>query len=515
MPKRVALCILDGWGVAPKPNDGDATRVATFFRQLWENNPHMLLEASGEAVGLPHGQMGNSEVGHMTLGLGRVVKQDLVRIDEAVEQKSWEKNEAFRSFTNRLRREGGTAHVLGLASTGGVHSHLDHMIAVVQALTEERVPVFVHAILDGRDTPPQSGAGFISALQSALRNLPSTRLVSLCGRFFAMDRDQRWDRTETAYRLIAEQKAERHVDAPEELFSDPSYEGDEFARPTLVGAPYEAKPQDGLLMINFRSDRARQIILALGDPTFSAFSHRMFPRFAQLISMTEYDATFAPFCTPLFQKPSTKASLGQILAEHGKRQLRLAETEKYAHVTFFFNGGREAPFEGESRILIPSPKVATYDLSPHMSAREVTDAFKKALVSVENDVIVVNYANADMLGHTGQQLQAEESIRFVDGCLREIVETAKAAGVVLLITADHGNAEQMRSVDGTVHTAHTTNPVPFVGLGLPEGSYLSGEPQQEKGYFAGGSLADVAPTILALLNVPQPVEMTGQSLVPV
>lgn len=507
MRRRVALCILDGWGVAPEGAEAnDATRVATFFHQLWANHPHTLLEASGTAVGLPHGQMGNSEVGHMTLGLGRVVKQDLSRLDEAVEQKAWGQNAAFRAFADRLKQKGGAAHVLGLASTGGVHSHLRHMIAVIEALAEEGLPVFVHAILDGRDTPPQSGAGFIADLQQALANIPSARLVSLCGRFFAMDRDQRWDRTEAAYRLIAEQKAERHVDTPEELFAD--YEGDEFAKPTRVGAPYEMGANDGLLMINFRSDRARQIVRALGDPAFDAFSRFSFPRFAALASMTEYDATFAPFCTPLFQKPSTNASLGQVLAEQGKRQVRLAETEKYAHVTFFFNGGREVPFEGESRILVPSPKVATYDLSPEMSAREVTDAFKKALSDADIDVMVVNYANADMLGHTGKQPETEQSIRFVDACLREVVEVAEANNVILLITADHGNAEQMRNLDGSVNTAHTTNRVPFVALGLKEGAHLASfTPDQP-----GGTLADIAPTILNILELPQPAEMSGQSL---
>lgn len=510
MRTRVALCILDGWGLAQKQADeGDATRVATFFQQLWTNNPHFLLEASGEAVGLPRGQMGNSEVGHMTLGLGRIIKQDLVRLDEVVAQQTWGANEAFRAFVDRLKRNGGAAHVLGLASTGGVHAHLRHMISVIQALANEGLPVLVHAILDGRDTPPRSGTGFIKELQDVLEKLPAARLVSLCGRFWAMDRDQRWGRTEAAYRLIAEQKAERRVHKPTELFSDS--EGDEFVRPTCVGEPYPVNSCDGLLMINFRSDRARQIMRALGDPTFDVFAREGFPRFSQLASMTEYEATFSSFCIPLFQKPSTHASLGQVLAEYGKHQVRLAETEKYAHVTFFFNGGREVPFAGEERILIPSPQVATYDLSPHMSAREITDAFKKALSDADKDVVIVNYANADMLGHTGRKQETEQSIHFLDECLREVVEAAETNNVTLLITADHGNAECMQNADGSINTAHTTNLVPFIALNLPENMHLvNSEHLRENS--ADGSLADVAPTVLTLLDLPQPVEMTGQSL---
>lgn len=505
MAKKVALCILDGWGRAPQVSESDATRVATFFQELWERCPHTLLEASGEAVGLPAGQMGNSEVGHMTLGLGRVLKQDLVRLNEAVEQKTLAQASAFRAFVDRLKASHGSAHVLGLASTGGVHSHLSHMIATIQALADEGLTVFVHAILDGRDTPPRSAAAFLQELQAALPS--SARLVSVCGRFFAMDRDQRWDRTEAAYRLIAEQQGVRHVASPSELFTA-DYPGDEFAEPTTVGAPYAASPHDGLLMINFRADRARQIIRALGDPAFEAFPRPFFPRFAALASMTEYDATFASFCPPLFPKPSTEASLGQVLAEHGKRQVRLAETEKYAHVTFFFNGGREAPFDGEARVLIPSPKVQTYDQSPEMSAKAVTQAFVEALREPTNEVVIANYANADMLGHTGKQPETEQSIRCVDECLRQVVETAREAGYLLLITADHGNAEQMRNADGSVNTAHTTNLVPLIAVGLGAGETLATASQG-----ASGSLADIAPTMLDLLGLPQPEAMTGHSLV--
>lgn len=506
MQKKVALCILDGWGVNSKPTKGDATQVASYFQELWQQYPHKLLRASGQSVGLPKGQVGNSEVGHTTLGLGRVINQDLCRINEAISQKNLCKNGDFQQFFTYLKEKKSAAHVLGLLSPGGVHSHIDHMIAVINLLTDSSIPVYIHAILDGRDTPPRSAYGYLNQLQKNLS--PLARIVSLCGRFNTMDRDKRWERTEDAYRLIAEQQGYLEASSYEAVFENDYYQStsDEFIEPIVIGEKYEENNDDGLIMINFRADRARQIMRALGDPDFDVFSRKTFPRFSKILSMTEYDEAFQSFCTPLFRKESVKNSLGQVLELHHKRQVRIAETEKYAHVTFFFNGGLEASLKNEERIVVPSPKVQTYDQYPEMSAEKVTHEFIKAMNNDHNDVVVVNYANADMLGHTGNLVAAEQSIKFVDECLKHVVKAAIENHYMLFITADHGNAEQMLNPDGSAHTAHTTNFVPFLAINL-QNSYNILENEKI------GSLADVAPTILESLNLEKPLEMTGYSLI--
>ncbi|GHS94191.1 2,3-bisphosphoglycerate-independent phosphoglycerate mutase [Alphaproteobacteria bacterium] len=502
---KVLLCILDGWGVRPTPGPGDATQKAPFFKKLCAENPFTLLEASGPAVGLPEGQMGNSEVGHATLGLGRVLQQDLCRIDAALSSGAFARHSVLQKFIQNRKEKGGAAHVAGLLSQGGVHSHMRHILAAVQILAAEHIPVCVHAFLDGRDTPPRSALAFLEEFTPTLP--ANVRIVSLCGRFYAMDRDKRWERTEDAYRLIAEQDGYLVADDFHAVFEEEYYGkiSDEFIEPTFLGTFCPPHPNDGLLFMNFRADRARQLVRALGDSDFKEFPRKAFPRFADIISLTEYDETFQSFCTPMFQKESLQNSLGACLAAQGKKQLRVAETEKYAHVTFFLSG-QEAPFEGEERILIPSPKVAVYNSAPKMSADEITREVVAALESERFDGIIVNYANADMIGHTGDLAAAEQALACVDQNLQRLVAAAEAHAYVVLLTADHGNAEYMREADGSPHTAHTTNPVPFVAVHAPKSWELSPRATAQPG------LQDMAPTVLFCLGLEAPAEMTGESL---
>ncbi|MDR1907846.1 MAG: 2,3-bisphosphoglycerate-independent phosphoglycerate mutase [Holosporales bacterium] len=497
--KKVILCVLDGWGIRnPKGAvdaavaKDDATQVATFFWKLWETYPHSQLCASGEAVGLPPGQMGNSEVGHTTIGLGRVVKQDLARINDAISDGTLAAK--LSGFIENLKQTNASAHVLGLASPGGVHSHISHMQAVVNIIASADVRVYVHAILDGRDTLPKSAQQYLHEFQSKLPK--NAIIVSICGRFFAMDRDNRWERTKAAYSLIAEQEGMSAADSVDSLLKH-NDSSDEFVEPSMIGSEYKQNQKDGLIMINFRSDRGRQIIRALADPTFDKFQRKTFPRFAQIITMTEYDSD--NLCQSLFTKESTEHSLGDIFSENNLRQIRIAETEKYAHVTHFFNGGREQPVDGEERVFVPSPTVSTYDQSPQMNAEGVTEKVIKAMQE-DVDVIVVNYANADMLGHTGKLAATKVSIEKVDECLMQLEENAQKHEYTLFIVADHGNAEQMQNADGSAHTMHTTNLVPFIVL------------DKRLCLRESGELADVAPTILQHLGIRQPREMTGSSL---
>jgi 2,3-bisphosphoglycerate-independent phosphoglycerate mutase len=498
-PRPVVLCVLDGWGHRAECEENAICQAKTpNWHRLMRQYPHALLEASELFVGLPKGQMGNSEVGHMNLGAGRVVMQDLPRIDQAIADGSLAKNERLHDFIGKLKAGGGKAHVMGLLSPGGVHSHQDHIAALVRLLEEAGIGVAVHAFLDGRDTPPQSALEYVERFGTG-------DIATVSGRYYAMDRDKRWDRVEKAWRALVMAEGER---APDPLAAiRQSYargQNDEFMLPTVIGAYAGMKDGDGLLIANFRADRVREIGAALLDPDFNGFARPRTVRFAAAAGMTQYSADLNRFLATLFPPEQLDETFGQVVAEAGLRQLRIAETEKYAHVTFFFNGGREIEFPGEDRILVPSPKVATYDLKPEMSAFEVTDKLVAAIDAGTYDVIVLNYANTDMVGHSGDLAAATKAVEAVDACLGRLAEAVERAGGTLLITADHGNAEQMRDpATGQPHTAHTLNPVPLLLVNPPAG--IDG--------VENGRLADVAPTLLALLGLAQPQAMTGRSLI--
>jgi 2,3-bisphosphoglycerate-independent phosphoglycerate mutase len=503
-PRPVVLCILDGWGHSDR-NEANAVRLANtpVWDRLMETCPHALIDASETFVGLPKGQMGNSEVGHMNLGAGRVVMQDLPRIDKAIAESELTRNPQLRTFIERLRQSGGVCHLMGLMSPGGVHSMQDHIAALARIVAEAGVPIAVHAFLDGRDTPPSSARGYLEAFLTATNTLPRLSVATIDGRYYAMDRDKRWDRTRLAYDAIVDGRGESAADPLSAI--DAAYargETDEFVRPTVIDGYAGMRDGDGVLMANFRADRVRQILGALVDPDFDGFERRRV-NLAAAAGMTEYSASLNAHLLTLFPPESLDKVMGQVVAEAGLTQLRIAETEKYAHVTFFFNGGRETLFAGEERILVPSPQVATYDLKPEMSAYEVTDRLVEAIDAGRFDFIVVNYANADMVGHTGNLDAAIKAIEAVDRCLGRLEESVVRAGGALLITADHGNAETMRDpVTGETLTSHTLNRVPVV---------LVNGPREVKS-LADGVLADVAPTLLALMGLPQPKEMTGRSL---
>ncbi len=504
-PRPVVLCILDGWGDSPP---GAANAIALARTPVWErllaSSPHAIIDASESHVGLPQGQMGNSEVGHMNIGAGRVVMQDLPRIDAAVASGELAANPRLREFAAQLKRSGGRCHLIGLLSPGGVHAHQSHILALARLLAGNGVTVRVHALLDGRDTPPTSAKGYMAAFLEAVADLPLVTVATVGGRYFAMDRDKRWDRVALAYAALVEAEGERAPDALAAI--DAGYargETDEFVRATAIEGYRGMRDGDGLLIANFRADRVRQIAAALLDPDFSGFARARRVRFAAAAGMTEYSESLNRFLASLFAPEALRRTLGEVVAEAGRRQLRIAETEKYAHVTFFFNGGEEAMFPGEERILIPSPRVATYDLKPDMSAFEVTDRLVEAILSGRFDLIVANYANTDMVGHTGDLAAAVRAVETVDQCLGRVVAATERAGGALLITADHGNAETMRDpATGEPHTAHTLNRVPVVLANAPAGVNA----------LSDGRLADVAPTVLALMGLPQPAEMTGRSL---
>jgi len=503
-PRPVVLCILDGWGYrAERADNAIALARTPVWNGLLESAPHALLATSGLAVGLPDGQMGNSEVGHMNLGAGRVVMQDLPRIDQAVADGSLARIPALLDFIKTLKETGGTAHLLGLLSPGGVHSHQDHMAALARAVAAAGVPVAVHAFLDGRDTPPSSARDFVTKFEDDLAGT-SAQIATVSGRYYAMDRDKRWDRVTLAYNAMVGGEGQSAPDALSAI--DESYrhgKTDEFVLPTAIGGYAGMKDGDGLLMANFRADRAREILTTLVDPAFDGFPRKKQVAFAAKLGMAEYSKDLNAFFTLLFPPESLSHILGEEVCAAGLTQLRIAETEKYAHVTFFFNGGREKVFEGEDRILVPSPKVATYDQQPEMSAPEVTDKLVAAIEGGNYDLIVVNYANGDMVGHTGILEAAIKAAETIDACLGRLTAAVAKAGGVMLITADHGNAELMRDqVTGEPYTAHTIGKVPVVLAHGPQG--IDG--------LAEGRLADVAPTLMALLGLPQPAEMTGRSL---
>jgi 2,3-bisphosphoglycerate-independent phosphoglycerate mutase len=502
--RPVLLCILDGWGCRASREDN---AIAAANKPVWDRliaeSPHALLQTSGLAVGLPDGQMGNSEVGHMNLGAGRVVMQDLPRIDQAIADGSLAKNPALVRFIDALKKSGGAAHIMGLLSPGGVHSHQHHIAALANIIAEAGVKVAVHAFLDGRDTPPSSAKGFRDRFMSEVKGSAVT-IATIGGRYYAMDRDKRWDRVELAYRAIAEGKGPKAADAAEALANSyASGKTDEFMIPAVLGDYPGMKDGDGLLMANFRNDRARQILTALADPAFSGFARPHPPRFAARLGMVEYSTELNAYFEVLFSAEQLTHILGEVVSEAGLHQLRIAETEKYAHVTFFFNGGREEVFPGEDRAILPSPKVATYDLDPAMSAVALTDKLVEAIDSGRYDLIVANYANGDMVGHTGVMRAAVQAVETVDSCLGRLYQAVERQGGCLVITADHGNVEMMRDPEThQPHTAHTTGPVPIV---------LAGDALKSV-RLENGRLADVAPTLLELLGLPKPAEMTGHSL---
>ena len=503
--RPIVLCILDGWGERQDSTDNAIANAHTpTWDRLSKTWPTTRLDASAEQVGLPAGQMGNSEVGHMNLGAGRVVMQNLPRIDKAVLENTLGKTKALQEMISTLKENGKACHLLGLLSPGGVHSSQDHMVALARTVSEAGVKVHIHAFLDGRDTPPASAKEFITRFETDISTLNDVQISSLSGRFYAMDRDERWERVEKAYDVMTAGRGESAPNALEAISqSYANNVNDEFVLPTAVAGYKGMENGDGLLMANFRADRAREILSSLADPAFKGFERKKTISFSVKTGMVEFSNHHNSFMTALYPAEKLENILGQVVSEAGLKQLRIAETEKYAHVTFFLNGGEEKIFPGEDRILVPSPKVATYDLQPEMSAPELTDKLVNAIESGTYDLIVVNYANGDMVGHTGFLDAAIKAAQTVDACLLRLEEAITKSDGVMLVTADHGNVEMMTDpITGQPHTAHTLNPVPVI---------LVNAPSNVKGLNTG-SLADVAPTLLQLIGLPQPDQMSGQSL---
>ncbi|MEA3278168.1 MAG: 2,3-bisphosphoglycerate-independent phosphoglycerate mutase [Pseudomonadota bacterium] len=503
----VVLLVLDGWGYSEEASANAIAAADTpVWDRLWGQRPSTLIRTSGASVGLPGGQMGNSEVGHLNIGAGRVVYQEFTRVSRSIRTGSFFSNRTLTDAVDRAVAAGRAVHIMGLLSPGGVHSHEKHLQAMVRLAVERGAPdVRIHAFLDGRDTPPRSVRDSLQAMEALLRELGTGRIVSLIGRYYAMDRDNRWPRIQEAYDLLTGAAAD--FEAKDALAAlEAAYErgeSDEFVRPTRLGDAAAGGMRDGdsLVFMNYRSDRARQLTRAFAEPSFSGFRRLYRPRLGALVSLTEYSRDY-----PLpvaFPPERIHNSFGQHISRLGLRQLRLAETEKYAHVTFFFNGGREKAFEGEERILVPSPDVSTYDLAPAMSADAVTDRLVEAIALGRFDAIVCNYANPDMVGHTGKMEAAVRAIEAVDRSLGHVIDAVESTTAEVLITADHGNAERMSDAGtGQPHTAHTENPVPLVYVGRRRARLMD-----------GGALCDIAPTLLAMMGLGQPREMQGQSLI--
>jgi 2,3-bisphosphoglycerate-independent phosphoglycerate mutase len=502
-PKPVLLLILDGWGHRVETaHNAIAQANCPNWRRLLAECPHSLVDTHGEFVGLPDGQMGNSEVGHMNIGAGRIVYQDLTRIDVAISDGSFFANPALVGACDAVKQTGGTLHVFGLVSPGGVHSQENHILAMLDLAAQRGVPrIAVHAFLDGRDTPPRSARASLLRLATKCAQLPQARIATVSGRYFAMDRDHRWDRVKLAYDAIAEAQAGFHaanaLDALDAAYARD--ENDEFVKPTVVGTGTPIADGDAVVFMNFRSDRARELSHAFVDADFSGFTRARVIGLSAFVTLTEYEKGLAASAIA-FAPQSMHNTLGEYLSALGLTQLRIAETEKYAHVTFFLSGGREAPFPGEQRILVPSPKVATYDLQPEMSCPELTDRLVEAIASQQFDFIVCNIANPDMVGHTGIESAAIKAVEAVDVALGRLSTAIRASGGEMLISADHGNLEQMVDENGIAHTQHTVGPVPLVYVG-------------RKAHLHHGALRDLAPSVLALMGLPQPPEMSGRSLV--
>ena len=506
----MVLAILDGWGHRPETAHNAILQAGTpVMDALWTAYPHTLIEASGADVGLPDDQMGNSEVGHLTIGAGRIIRQELVRITQAVRDGSLNDNPELNALADQLLANGKTLHLIGLCSDGGVHSHIDHLGGLLHwAKGRGLTDVCVHVITDGRDTPTQSAPGFVATLQQQIAAAGVGRISTLCGRYWAMDRDNRWDRTEKAYRLFTEE-GETSPLAPQQVLEE-AYAGgttDEFIEPTRL-APGAIRDGDGLVCFNFRPDRVRQLVRALVVPEFNSFEREPI-RDLQMVTFTQYEAGLP--VSVAFPPESLDGLLGQVVSESGLRQFRTAETEKYPHVTYFMNGGIEQPYPGEDRHLVPSPRVATYDQAPAMSADQLTDNCIAAINKGVYSLVVINYANPDMVGHTGEMEATVEAIGAVDRSVGRLLEATNRIGGTLLVTADHGNAELMEGPDGRPWTAHTTNPVPVI--------LVEGEQRKLPGHGnalelrSGGGLADIAPTVLEILGLPQPARMTGHSLI--
>ncbi|GAB3488138.1 2,3-bisphosphoglycerate-independent phosphoglycerate mutase [Marinomonas epiphytica] len=502
--KTTALFILDGWGYSETSTSNAITAANTpNWDALWGNRPHTLIKTSGMAVGLPEGQMGNSEVGHMNLGAGRVVYQNFTRISKAIEDGSFFENPALVAGVDKAISAGKAVHILGLLSAGGVHSHHEQILAMCEmAVKRGAKAVYVHGFTDGRDTPPRSAGEPIADLEAKLAELGVGKIASLTGRYFAMDRDNRWDRVQTAYDAITLGKGEFQAESAEQAIAD-AYardENDEFVRATIIGEAVQLEDGDAVVFANFRPDRARQLTRAFTEPSFDGFTRSATPALAAFVTFTEFASDIQ--ADVAFPPVALTNTLGEVLAKANKKQLRIAETEKYAHVTFFFNGGEEALFEGEERELIPSPNVATYDLQPEMSAPEVTDKLVEVIEAGKYDTIICNFANGDMVGHSGIFDAAVKAVEAVDACLGRILTALEANGGQCLITADHGNVEQMLSDDGTQPlTSHTIEPVPLV-LVSPNDTWGVKE----------GALCDLAPTLLEMMGMAKPEEMTGESL---
>ena len=503
MSKRrpVMLVVLDGWGWREDPADNAVLQARTpTFDRLWSNCPHAFLDTSGKDVGLPGGQMGNSEVGHLNIGAGRVVMQDLPRVTDAIDNNELGQIAALNDLIAALKKSGGTCHLMGLVSPGGVHSHQDHAAALAKHLSNAGIKTVVHAFTDGRDTPPRSADEDLKRLKAALP--ASVPVATVCGRYWVMDRDNRWERVSRAYNLMVDADAPRFAD-PLDVITQ-SYandKSDEFVEPAVIGDYQGMKDGDGILCFNFRADRVREILGAMLDPAFKGFERKRVVKFAAAAGLTQYSTELDKFLGTLFAPQSLDNVIGKVVADSGRTQLRMAETEKYPHVTYFLNGGEETPYQGEDRIMVPSPKVATYDLQPEMSAPELTDKAVDAINSGKYDLIVLNFANPDMVGHTGSLPAAIKAVETVDTGLGRIADALQSQGGALLVTADHGNCEMMRDPEtGGPHTAHTTNPVPVIAMG-----------SQAK-TLRNGRLADLAPTLLDMMGVAQPREMTGQSL---
>ena len=507
--RPVVLLILDGFGCREDAPDNAITRAnAPRWRELLATCPHTTIDASELRVGLPEGQMGNSEVGHLNIGAGRVVYQDFTRIDVAIRDGEFARNPALVDAVQAAQRGNATLHVLGLLSPGGVHSHERQIAAMVDMAADGGAPhVAIHAFLDGRDTPPRSAGASLEFIERICARHANARVASICGRDYAMDRDTRWERVARAYGLVVDGTAPHVAHGAREALAAAYARGetDEFVQATVIvdSSGHASRMEDGdvVVFMNFRADRARELTRALTDPKFAGFERPRVPRLARFVCLTSYGDEFRHL--PVAFAPQTVANgFGEYVSKLGLHQLRIAETEKYAHVTYFFNGGSEAAYPGEDRILVPSPKVATYDLQPQMSAPEVTDRLVEAIASGRYDAIVCNYANGDMVGHTGNFEAAKRAIEALDACIGRVVDAARVAGGEVVITADHGNAERMHdAATGQAHTAHTLNLVPFVYVGRP--ATLQ----------AGGALQDVAPTLLALMGLPKPREMSGHSLV--
>ena len=501
-PKPVVLCILDGWGLSEQ-TEANAPHLANTptFDRLMATCPNDTLITHGPDVGLPRGQMGNSEVGHTNIGAGRVVAMDLGQIDLAIEDGSFFQNASLQGFIAKLQKNGGRAHLIGLVSDGGVHGHMSHIVAAARAITDAGVPVVLHALTDGRDVAPKSARVYLEQLKETLPE--GVEIVTVIGRYFAMDRDNRWARVQEAYEAIVFGKGIRC--ASPRIAVTNAYvrsESDEFVAASVIGDYVGARDGDGVFCLNFRADRSREILQAIADPEFTAFDTGKRPEWAALLGMVEYSDVHNDWYDTVFPSRDIVNTLGEWVAKQGLRQFHLAETEKYPHVTFFLNGGKETPESGEDRYMAASPHVATYDLQPEMSAPEVTEHFVGA-IHAGYDLIVVNYANPDMVGHTGDLGAAMKACEAVDQGLTEVVKALEEVGGAMIVTADHGNCEVMVDpVTGGPHTAHTLKPVPVILVGGPSGAHLR----------SGGRLADLAPTLLELMNLPKPEEMTGESL---